>query len=49
MGYHPGADAKVGLGIETREHFCAGTDDVGKSFVASALAQKACRDGYSAL
>jgi DNA replication protein DnaC len=27
----------------------AGSPGVGKSFIASALAQKACRDGYSAL
>ena len=30
-------------------HYVAGSTGVGKSFVASALAQKACRDGYSAL
>src|SRR5436190_8492333 len=29
--------------------FVVGPTGVGKSFVASALAQKACRDGYSAL
>ncbi len=29
--------------------FVLGPTGVGKSFVASALAQKACRDGYSAL
>ena len=35
-----------------REHeniFVLGPTGVGKSFVACALAQKACRDGYSAL
>jgi DNA replication protein DnaC len=29
--------------------FLLGPTGVGKSFLASALAQKACRDGYSAL
>jgi DNA replication protein DnaC len=29
--------------------FVLGPTGVGKSFVACALAQKACRDGYSAL
>ena len=29
--------------------FVVGPCGVGKSFLASALAQKACRDGYSAL
>jgi DNA replication protein DnaC len=28
--------------------FVLGPTGVGKSFIASALAQKACRDGYSA-
>src|SRR5579871_4901884 len=30
-------------------HYVTASCGVGKSFVASALAQKACRDGYSAL
>ena len=30
-------------------HYVADSTGVGKSFVACALAQKACRDGYSAL
>jgi DNA replication protein DnaC len=30
-------------------HYVIGSTGVGKSFVACALAQKACRDGYSAL
>jgi DNA replication protein DnaC len=30
-------------------HYVTASTGVGKSFVASALAQKACRDGYSAL
>jgi DNA replication protein DnaC len=33
----------------TRTFFVLGPIGVGKSFIASALAQKACRDGYSAL
>ena len=36
--------------VRTHEHlFVMGPTGVGKSFVACALAQKACRDGYSAL
>jgi len=36
--------------VRNHEHiFILGPTGVGKSFVASALAQKACRDGYSAL
>src|ERR1700726_2863238 len=36
--------------VKNHEHiFVLGPTGVGKSFVASALAQKACRDGYSAL
>ena len=36
--------------VRNHEHiFVLGPIGVGKSFVASALAQKACRDGYSAL
>jgi DNA replication protein DnaC len=36
--------------VRNHEHiFVLGPTGVGKSFVASALAQKACRDGYSAL
>ena len=36
--------------VEQHEHiFVLGPTGVGKSFVACALAQKACRDGYSAL
>src|SRR5262252_6526113 len=36
--------------VETHEHvFVLGPTGVGKSFVACALAQKSCRDGYSAL
>jgi DNA replication protein DnaC len=38
----------VGVGSQPRTHFRSGTN-LGKSFVASALAQKACRDGCSAL
>src|ERR1022692_3577715 len=35
--------------VRNHEHlFVLGPTGVGKSFVASALAQKACRDGYSA-
>ena len=30
-------------------HYVADSTGVGKSFVACALGQKACRDGYSAL
>jgi DNA replication protein DnaC len=30
-------------------HYVADSTGVGKSFIAAALAQKACRDGYSAL
>ena len=30
-------------------HYVTASTGVGKSFIASALAQKACRDGYSAL
>src|SRR5262249_2550222 len=34
--------------VKKHEHvFCLGPTGVGKSYVASALAQKACRDGYS--
>jgi len=33
--------------VANHEHiFVLGSTDVGKSYVASALAQKACRDGY---
>lgn len=36
--------------VRNHEHiFVLGPTGVGKSFLASALAQKACRDGYSAL
>ena len=36
--------------VETHENiFVLGSTGVGKSFVACALAQKACRDGYAAL
>ena len=36
--------------VRNHEHvFVLGPTGVGKSFVACALAQKACRDGYSAL
>ena len=36
--------------VKNHEHiFVIGPTGVGKSFIASALAQKACRDGYSAL
>jgi DNA replication protein DnaC len=36
--------------VQNHEHiFVLGPTGVGKSFVACALAQKACRDGYSAL
>jgi len=36
--------------VETHENiFVLGPTGVGKSFVACALAQKACRDGYAAL
>lgn len=36
--------------VRNHEHiFILGPTGVGKSFIASALAQKACRDGYSAL
>ena len=36
--------------VKNHEHiFVLGPTGVGKSFVACALAQKACRDGYSAL
>jgi DNA replication protein DnaC len=36
--------------VRNHEHvFVLGPTGVGKSFVASALAQKACRDGYSSL
>jgi DNA replication protein DnaC len=36
--------------VRNHEHiFVLGPTGVGKSFVANALAQKACRDGYSAL
>jgi DNA replication protein DnaC len=36
--------------VRNHEHiFVIGPTGVGKSFIASALAQKACRDGYSAL
>ena len=34
--------------VKNHEHiFVVGPTGVGKSYVASALAQKACRDGYS--
>lgn len=35
--------------VGTHENIVLGPTGVGKSFVACALAQKACRDGYSAL
>ena len=41
----------AGFGAGSRKHeniFVLGPTGVGKSFVACALAQKACRDGYSA-
>jgi DNA replication protein DnaC len=42
--------AQESLWVRNHEHvFVLGPTGVGKSFVASALAQKACRDGYSAL
>ena len=40
---------RLRLGSQSREHFRVGSTGVGKSFIALALAQKACRDGYSAL
>ena len=46
----PRPGAEVGLGRSNHENiFVLGPTGVGKSFVACALAQKACRDGYSAL
>ena len=46
----PRIGAGVGLGRSKHENiFVLGPTGVGKSFVACALAQKACRDGYSAL
>lgn len=42
--------AKESAWVRNHEHiFVLGPTGVGKSFVACALAQKACRDGYSAL
>jgi DNA replication protein DnaC len=42
--------AKESAWVHNHEHvFVLGPTGVGKSFVACALAQKACRDGYSAL
>ena len=42
--------AQESVWVRNHEHiFILGPTGVGKSFVASALAQKACRDGYSAL
>lgn len=41
--------AKESLWVKNHEHvFVLGPTGVGKSYLASALAQKACRDGYSA-
>ena len=45
----PCARARVSLGWHARERVCASGPPGGQSFVACALAQKACRDGYSAL
>ena len=46
----PFPNAAVRLGRRPRENiFVLGPTGVGKSFVACALAQKACRDGYAAL
>ena len=42
--------AQESMWVRNHEHiFVLGPTGVGKSFVACALAQKACRDGYSAL
>ena len=42
--------AKESAWVRNHENiFVIGPSGVGKSFIASALAQKACRDGYSAL
>src|ERR1700688_2695750 len=42
--------AKDSAWVRNHENiFVLGPTGVGKSFIASALAQKACRDGYSAL
>ena len=42
--------AKDSAWVRNHENiFVLGSTGVGKSFIASALAQKACRDGYSAL
>lgn len=42
--------AQESIWVRNHEHiFVLGPTGVGKSFVAGALAQKACRDGYSAL
>jgi len=42
--------AQESVWVRNHEHiFVLGPTGVGKSFLASALAQKACRDGYSAL
>jgi DNA replication protein DnaC len=42
--------AQESIWVRNHEHiFVLGPTGVGKSFVASALAHKACRDGYSAL
>ena len=46
---HPRSGARIGLGAKHENIFVLGPTGVGKSFVACALAQKACRDGYSAL
>ena len=47
---HGTADARGSKPSPSRNdgHYVAGSTGVGKSFVACALAQKACRDGYSA-
>jgi IstB-like ATP binding protein len=45
------ADASGSKPLPSRNdvHYVADSTGIGKSFVACALAQKACRDGYSAL
>ena len=45
----PFPDAAIRLGRDIRNIFVLGPTGAGKSFVACALAQKACRGGYSAL
>src|SRR5208337_3249104 len=53
-GAGPGQDGsacsgkRLGLGPQPRKHFRVGSNRRGQSFIASALAQKACRDGSSA-